>query len=505
LAAGPFARRVGSGAVARRQTRYTGPPAVIFRYVVHTFGCQMNVHDSDRMGAVLRDAGGVAVDRTDDADLIVFNTCSVREKAEQKLRSEVGKITALKRARPDVVVAVAGCVAQQEGEALLQRMRQIDLVVGPDNVAELPALFLGQLGGTPPVACTQFDTAAPRFLAAEPAPGRAPVIALVTTMKGCDERCSFCIVPYTRGPERYRPAREVVDEVRRFVDAGSREVLLLGQTVDSFRDPDLPPPESDDPDESQFSHLLRLVARDVPALARMRYTSPHPRHATETLARAHSELDVLARHVHLPVQSGSDRVLRRMIRRYTRAEYVHRADRLMRARSGLTLSTDVIVGFPGETEDDFAQTLSLVRDIGFVSLFGFKYSPRPHTPALRLGDDVPEETKSDRLARLFEVAEALGTAHLASLVGTRQKVLVEGASKADKGDLSRNRVQGRTDRNEIVHIDVPGAAGLVGEVVEVEIVRANRHSLAGRLTDPLPPAPPRRADAARRLPFYPNP
>ncbi len=475
----------------------------------------MNVHDSDRMGAVLRDAGGVAVDRTDDADLIVFNTCSVREKAEQKLRSEVGKITALKRARPDVIVAVAGCVAQQEGEALLKRMRQIDLVVGPDNVTELPALYLAQLGGTPPLARTEFDTAAPRFLAAEPVPGRAPVIALVTTMKGCDERCSFCIVPYTRGPERYRPSREVVDEVRRFVDAGSREVLLLGQTVDSFRDPDLPPPESDDPDESQFSHLLRLVARDVPALARMRYTSPHPRHATATLARAHSELDVLARHVHLPVQSGSDRVLRRMIRRYTRAEYVHRADRLMRARSGLTLSTDVIVGFPGETEDDFAQTLSLVRDIGFVSLFGFKYSPRPHTPALRLGDDVPEETKSDRLARLFEVAEALGAAHLASLVGTRQKVLVEGASKADKGDLSHDRVQGRTDRNEIVHIDVPGAARLVGEIVEVEIVRANRHSLAGRPTHPLPPAPlppaplppapPRRADAARRLPLYPRP
>jgi tRNA-2-methylthio-N6-dimethylallyladenosine synthase len=483
---------------------------VIFRYVVHTFGCQMNVHDSDRMGAVLRDAGGVAVDRTDDADLIVFNTCSVREKAEQKLRSEVGKITALKRSRPDVVVAVAGCVAQQEGEALLKRMRQIDLVVGPDNVTELPALYLAQLGGTPPLARTEFDTAAPRFLAAEPTPGRAPVIALVTTMKGCDERCSFCIVPYTRGPERYRPSREVVDEVRRFVDAGSREVLLLGQTVDSFRDPDLPPPESDDPDESQFSHLLRLVARDVPALARMRYTSPHPRHATATLARAHSELDVLARHVHLPVQSGSDRVLRRMIRRYTRAEYVHRADRLMRARSGLTLSTDVIVGFPGETEDDFAQTLSLVRDIGFVSLFGFKYSPRPHTPALRLGDDVPEETKSDRLARLFEVAEALGAAHLASLVGTRQKVLVEGASKADKGDLSRDRVQGRTDRNEIVHIDAPGAARLVGEIVEVEIVRANRHSLAGRPSDPLPPAPlppasARRADAARRLPLYPSP
>jgi tRNA-2-methylthio-N6-dimethylallyladenosine synthase len=472
-----------------------------FRYLVRTFGCQMNVHDSERMEGVLRAAGGVAVERPDDADLVVFNTCSVREKAEQKLRSEVGKLAPLKRARPDLVVAVAGCVAQQEGEKILARIRHVDLVLGPDNIEELPALLTEQMGGAPPVARTVFDVASPRFLSAAPEPGRAPVVAFVTTMKGCDERCSFCVVPYTRGPERYRPAREVVDEVRRFVDAGSREVLLLGQTVDSFRDPELPPPESDDPDgtsprsgawstpgdESQFPHLLRAIARDVPRLARLRYTSPHPRHATASLARAHADLDVLARHVHLPVQSGSDRVLRRMIRRYTRAEYVARAERLMRARAeqgGLTVSTDVIVGFPGETEDDFAQTLSLVREVGFVSLFGFTYSPRPHTPALRLRDDVPDAEKRERLARLFEVAEEVGAAHLAKLVGTRQRVLVEGAGKAEKGDLSHGRVQGRTGRSEIVHIDAGGAdaaAGLVGEIVEVEIVRANKHSLVGAL------------------------
>ena len=487
-----------------------------FRYLVQTFGCQMNVHDSDRMGGVLRAAGGVAVDRAEDADLVVFNTCSVREKAEQKLRSEVGKLAPLKRARPDLVIAVAGCVAQQEGEALLARIRHIDLVVGPDNVAELPALVMEQLGGAPPMARTVFDTAAPRFLAWAPTgSASAPVAALVTTMKGCDERCSFCIVPYTRGPERYRPAREIIDEVRRFVDAGSREVLLLGQTVDSFRDDTLPPPEDDalgalgtaaPADATQFPHLLRAIARDVPGLARLRYTSPHPRHATASLARAHAELDVLARHVHLPVQSGSDRVLRRMIRRYTRAEYVARAERLMRARPGLTMSTDVIVGFPGETEDDFAQTLSLVREVGFVSLFGFKYSPRPQTPALRLGDDVPEATKAERLARLFEVAEELGAANLTALVGTTQEVLVEGASKSEKGDLSRDRVQGRTARSEIVHIAAPGAGQLVGKIVDVEITQAHRHSLAGRLTSPLPArtAPPaaRTDAAARRLPVW---
>jgi tRNA-2-methylthio-N6-dimethylallyladenosine synthase len=299
-------------------------------------------------------------------------------------------------------------------------------------------------------------------------------------MKGCDERCSFCVVPYTRGPERYRPSREIIDEIRNFVAAGSREVLLLGQTVDSFRDPVLPAPcESGEEgaDETQFPELLRAIAREIPALARLRYTSPHPRHATASLARAHAELDVLARHVHLPVQSGSDRILRRMIRRYSRAEYVARATRLLRARPGLTMSTDIIVGFPGETEDDFAQTLSLVREMGFVSLFGFTYSPRPHTPALRLVDDVPEGTKRDRLARLFEEADALGAKHLAALVGTRQRVLVEGSSKSEKGSERGTLVQGRTERNEIVHVQGQGLASLIAEIVEVEIVRANRHSL----------------------------
>jgi len=474
---------------------------VAFRFLVHTFGCQMNVHDSDRMAVVLCAAGGTAVAAAEDADLVVFNTCSVREKAEQKLRSEVGKLAPMKQARPGMVIAVAGCVAQQEGEKLLQRIRHIDLVVGPDNVAELPALVMEQLAGAPPMARTEFDLATPRFLTAAPEPGRAPVTAFVTTMKGCDERCSFCVVPYTRGPERYRPAREVVAEIQSFVEAGSREVLLLGQTVDSFRDPELPPPESEDPDESQFPHLLRAIAREVPGLARLRYTSPHPRHATASLAKAHAELDVLARHVHLPVQSGSDRILRRMIRRYTRAEYIARARRLMVARTGaerLTLSTDIIVGFPGETEEDFAQTLSLVSEVGFVSLYGFKYSPRPLTPALRLKDDVTEEEKSERLARLFALIETQGAAHRETLVGTRHHVLIEGASKSERGDLTRDRVQGRTEHNDIVHIDAPGAGGLVGHIVEVEISRANKHSLSGVPTQPLPAPRPR--SGVRSLP-----
>jgi tRNA-2-methylthio-N6-dimethylallyladenosine synthase len=452
------------------------------RYLVHTFGCQMNAHDSDRMEEVLRANGWTRaeapanLDAPCEVDLIVLNTCSVREKAEQKLRSEVGKLAPLKARNPGLVLAVAGCVAQQEGEKLLARVPHLDLVIGPDNIPELPALALEQMAGAPPRARTVFDLDAPRFLAAAPRPGEAPVSAYVTTMKGCDERCSFCIVPYTRGPERYRPSEDIVQEIARWVSAGAREVTLLGQTVDSFRDPALPPPESDDPDESQFPALLRAIAERVPGLLRLRYTSPHPRHLTPSLIRAHAELPVLARHVHMPVQSGSDRMLKRMIRRYTRAEYTARVASLASANPGLTLSTDIIVGFPGETEDDFAATLDLVREVGFVGLFGFKYSQRPFTPAKKLPDDVPEEVKSERLARLFALAEDNTRAHLDPLVGTRQHVLVEGPSKA------QGNVEGRTERNEIVHLAEPEGRTLVGEVVEVAILRANRHSLFGEPT-----------------------
>jgi tRNA-2-methylthio-N6-dimethylallyladenosine synthase len=475
-------------------------------YAITTFGCQMNVHDSERMHEVLRRAGYTEVAAAE-ADVIVLNTCSVREKAEQKLLSEVGRLAKQKRARRELTVVVAGCVAQQEGERLLKQARGIDLVVGPDNIPELPRLLDELALGSPPLVRTVFDTDAPRFLTfltmgappPNPRPGTgASRTAFVTVMKGCDERCSFCIVPYTRGPERYRPSGDVVAEISALVEAGVREVTLLGQTVNSYRDPagalaPAPGASAADPDESEFAALLRRITAAVPALARLRYTSPHPRHLTPSLIRAHAELPALARHVHLPVQSGSDRVLRRMIRRYTRAEYVERVDRLRAARPGLTLSTDIIVGFPGETDEDFEQTLSLVQQVGFVSLFGFKYSPRPHTPALRLGDDVTEEKKSERLARLFELIEAQGSRHLASLVGTRQRVLVEGASKSDKGTADPSRVQGRTERSEIVHIEAPGALGLLGTLVEVEIVRANRHSLGAVPTGPVPASrPPRR-------------
>ena len=462
------------------------------RYAIRTFGCQMNVHDSERMDEVLRAAGHLEATGPEAADFIVLNTCSVRDKAEQKLSSEVGRLRKLKQRRPELLLVVAGCMAQKEGERLIERMPSVDVVVGPDNIAELPVLLeAAELGG-PPAVRTVFDVDAPRFLPVG-APRAGAATAYVTIMKGCDERCSFCIVPYTRGPERYRPSREIVEEIGALAAAGVREVTLLGQTVNSYADPlgELPPApgaRADDPDESEFAALLRAIAARVPALGRLRYTSPHPRHVTPSLVLAHAELAVLPRHVHLPVQSGSDRMLRRMIRRYTRAEYVERARALQAAAPGLGLSTDVIVGFPSEQDEDFEATLSLVDEIGFRGVFGFKYSPRPHTPALRLGDDVSEDVKRDRLTRLFERSDALLAAHLATLVGTQQRVLVEGPSKPGASSLT-----GRTEQNEIVHLYGDAAApsagagvasaarALVGRTVTVRIARANKHSLQGEL------------------------
>jgi tRNA-2-methylthio-N6-dimethylallyladenosine synthase len=452
-------------------------------YTVKTFGCQMNVHDSERIDETLRDAGYALAADPDGADLIVINTCSVREKAEHKLRSLIGTLAELKEQRPDVVVAVAGCLAQQEGEKLLSRMKTIDVVLGPDNIVELPRLVEAVQGGAPPIARTVFDVDEPVFLRARPDPSRgiAPT-AFVTVMKGCDERCSFCIVPHTRGPERYRASTEVVDEIRALTRAGVREVTLLGQTVNSYRDPAralAPAPEADpnDPDESEFAALLRRISAEVPELARLRYTSPHPRHVTPSLITAHRDLDVLARHVHLPVQSGSNRMLKRMIRRYTKEEYIERAARLRAARVDMTLSTDIIVGFSGETDEDFAETLDLVRTVGFFGLFGFKYSVRPYTPAQKLSDDVSEAKKSERLTALFALAEELQGAKLKTKIGSIEKVLVEGESKAGSG-----KVTGRTERNEIVHIADADGAQLIGEIVEVTIERAFKHSLEGVVT-----------------------
>ena len=482
----PFRRRWVSGVLGSAPAHLTDG-AVMPSYALVTFGCQMNQHDSERIGEVLRGAGYDPVAEPEQADLVLLNTCSVREKAEQKLRSEVGRLGVLKRRRPGLVIGVAGCVAQQEGERLVKALPQVDLVVGPDNIPELPGLLAEVETGAPAQVRTVHDLDTPHFLAARPRKGEQAPTAYVTVMKGCDERCSFCIVPYTRGPERYRPADEIVSEVRRLVDAGVREVTLLGQTVNSYRDPlgalaPAPGAGSDRwkhtrggaGDESEFAALLYAIAEAVPELARLRYTSPHPRHLTVSLIRAHQALKVLARHVHMPVQSGSDRMLKRMIRRYSVAEYEERIGALREAVPGLTLSSDVIVGFPGETPEDFQATLELVRRVEFTGLFAFKYSPRPNTPALKLGDDVSEADKKGRLAELFGVSESLRQAHLESCVGSVQAVLVEGPGRG--GGFT-----GRTEKNEIVHFDCAGDP--TGQLVDVRITRAFKNSLEGKPAD----------------------
>lgn len=449
----------------------------------------MNEHDSARMVELLTASGHIEAESVETADTVVLNTCSVREKAAQKLRSEVGRLAMRKREQCDLTIVVAGCLGQQEGEKLLKSAPEIDLVIGPDNIAALPSLLAELELGGPRQVVTEFDLDMPRFLAATPTAGRTPPATYVTVMKGCDERCSFCIVPHTRGAERYRASHEIIEEISSLVHAGVKEVTLLGQTVNSYRDPDATLARAPhagearwehtsrvlaEADESEFAALLWAIAQKVPGLLRLRYTSPHPRHLTRALIEAHRNIPILAKHLHLPVQSGSNAVLRRMIRRYSREEYIERTAALREAVPGLALSTDIIVGFPGETREQFDETLSLVDELEFVGLFAFKYSPRPFTPALRLGDDISESEKSDRLEALFGLHDPKRRSHLESLVGTVQDVLVEGKN-AD------GAYTGRTVRNEIVHLGAK--ADITGQLLSVRIALAFKNSLAGEILD----------------------
>ena len=446
------------------------------RFIVRTYGCQMNVHDSEKVGALLEDAGLVASASEQEADLLVINTCSIRDKAEHQLYSDLGLLRAWKAEKPGRMLAVGGCVAEQLGDGLHGRFSHVDFVFGTHQLRSVPGLVEAARAGQRRAEVGEERSPERRFdlpmaRRSQPEQGVRRK-AFVTVMEGCDMFCSFCIVPLTRGREISRAAAEIEAEVRHLVDSGIREVTLLGQTVNAYGRHDVRRGQTAAAGTMPFADLLaRLDA--IPGLERIRYTSPHPLFFDEALIRAHGELERLCPHVHLPLQSGSNRILEAMRRRYTREQYLEIAEALRRARPGLVLTTDLIVGFPGETDADFEQTLSIVEAAGFVDSFSFKYSSRPGTSAADLADAVPGERAQERLVRLQVVQSRLTLAYHQSRVGQETRVLVDGASRH-----GGQQVTGRDPHQRVVNLDpAPDQALLPGDFVTARIVEATPHSL----------------------------
>ncbi len=438
------------------------------KYLIETFGCQMNFHDSERIAGLLEQAGYEATDQENEADIVLLNTCSVRERAAEKLFSRLGE---LKGEAGDAgpLVAVAGCVAQQEGNAILRRAPHVSVVVGTQATRQLPTLLeQAEASGRAQVDINPYeDVSFPLGLARR----ADPVKAYVTILEGCNDYCAFCVVPYTRGHERMRAKSEILDDVREAVAGGRREVQLLGQIVNHYRAPDDP--------ACDFPALLEAV-NDVAGIERIRFASPHPRHASDRLVEAIRDLPHVCKHLHLPVQSGSTRVLQAMRRRHTREDYLALVERLRQAVPEIALSTDIIVGFPGETDAEFEQTLSLTRAVGFSSMFSFKYSERPNTlAARRLRDDVPEAEKGRRLTALQELQKGIQWNLHRSAVGRVFDVLVDSRSRRRPHEIA-----GRTTGNAVVNL--PGDPGWLGRTVPVVIRRAGPNSLWGEPADAAP-------------------
>ncbi|HEY1306395.1 MAG TPA: tRNA (N6-isopentenyl adenosine(37)-C2)-methylthiotransferase MiaB [Vicinamibacterales bacterium] len=444
------------------------------RYLIETFGCQMNVHDSERMAGLLEQAGYEPTTNDADADVIVINTCSVREHAEEKLYTRLGELRVMRDETGRVpVVAVAGCVAQQEGESLLKKSNGhvIDVVLGTHRLKMLPVLVdraHDSAFATVDIGLWD-DVSFPLGIAHR----SDPVKAYVTIIEGCNDHCAFCVVPYTRGHERMRAKADILAEVRNAVESGRKEIQLLGQIVNHYSAPDDP--------GCDFAELLEAVS-GVAGVERVRFASPHPRHTTVRLIEAVRDLPAVCKHLHLPVQSGSSRILKLMRRRHTREEYLDLVDRVRKAVPGITLSTDVIVGFPGETAGDFEDTLSLAETVGFHSMFSFKYSPRPNTlAALRMADDVNEAEKTARIVALQGLQREIQTRLHEEAVGSTQRVLVDSASRRRSEEIS-----GRTGGNTVVNLPAPADRGgdrssleWIGHTVDVRITRAGPHSLWG--------------------------
>lgn len=432
---------------------------------IRTFGCQMNEYDSDKMADVLRAAEGYeATDDVEQADLVLYNTCSVREKAAEKVFSDLGRIKHLKK--KGVLIGVGGCVASQEGAAIIERAPFVDLVFGPQTLHRLPQMIAQRQQQRRP----QVDISFPEIEKFDHLPPARVegASAFVSIMEGCSKYCTYCVVPYTRGEEVSRPFDDVLTEVAGLADQGVKEITLLGQNVNAYRGA-----MGDTAEIADFALLLEYVA-EIPGIERIRYTTSHPNEFTQRLIDAYGRIPQLVNHLHLPVQHGSDRILMAMKRGYTALEYKSTIRKLRAVRPSISMSSDFIVGFPGETEDDHARTMKLIEDIAFDASFSFIYSPRPGTPAANLADDTPHEVKLARLQALQALLERQVRGYSAALVGTRQRILVEGPSRKNAAEL-----MGRTECNRIVNF--AGSPRLVGQMVEVTVTEALPHSLRGEV------------------------
>ena len=435
------------------------------RYFIKTFGCQMNEYDSARMGDVLASWQGLEpAAEEQQADILLMNTCSVRDKAEDKVFSLLGNWRLLKQQRPELIIGVGGCVASQEGEAILKRAPFVDLVFGPQTLHRLPELIAQRRSS----GRSQVDVSFPEIEKFDqlPPPRAEGAAAFVSIMEGCSKFCSYCVVPYTRGEEISRPLPSVLAEVQGLLAQGIGEITLLGQNVNAYAG------AAADGSVCDLAGLIRLIA-PLPGVRRIRFTTSHPLHFGAALIDAYASVPQLANHLHLPVQSGSDRVLSLMRRGYTALEFRDKLRRLRAVRPGISISTDLIVGFPGETEQDFAQTLALVRDADFDQSFSFVYSRRPGTPAATLADEVSDEIKHERLMRVQELLNAQAARINREMVGSRQTVLVERPSRRDSNELA-----GRTENNRWVNFQ--GPAELLNQFVEVDVTEAMANSLRGR-------------------------
>ena len=432
---------------------------------IQTFGCQMNEYDSSRIADQLRDTLGMS--RTDDpeqADLLLLNTCSVREKAQEKVFSQLGRWRELKQERPDLLIGVGGCVASQEGESILQRAPFVDLVFGPQTLHRLPDMLRRRQADVPVVDISFPELEKFKKL---PAQHSARVSAYVSIMEGCSKYCTFCVVPYTRGEEFSRPFDDVLAEAVDLAQQGVREITLLGQNVNAYQG------VMHDGVRADFALLLRYL-HEIDGIERIRYTTSHPLDFNQNLIDVYADLPKLVSHLHLPVQSGSDQILRAMKRRYTAQDYLLLVEQLRAKRPQLSLSSDFIVGYPGETDDDFADTMALIEKVGFDQSYSFVYSPRPGTPASELKDDVPPEVKQRRLGILQQRIKAMSMQYSAAMVGSKQRVLVDRVAKKGGGLLS-----GRCDNNRVVNFSAP--AGILGKFVDVLITESLPNSLRGRL------------------------